>query len=230
MSYPRAAYPHPSSFPSGESYPAGPGTPAAVTAYEQALARDLSATVTFTLPGGCVGWRAERATGAGQPPPVLPYSGGGWTHVQTDADGPAGLTLSLPANDADYTLAVWPVTTGGTWGEPATINVFGLDEPVAGPGGPRYASIQVTTTRAGWPRIEVDTDPAFTSPTTYDAETDPGGWTICDTTGEVTSDAGDVMPAGGFPAGSDGKYLRVRLPAAFGNRYARGYQGSEPTP
>lgn len=229
---PRTAYPHPSAFPSSGSYPAGPeGTPSAPTGVEQAEARDLEGTATFDVPAG-YGWAVEYKAGAGETPALLPLNGDGWTNAEVDgADaGDGTCTFTLPANDNDYTLAVWLADENGTWGPPATINVFGLNEPAAGPGGPRYASIQVTTTRAGWPRIEVDTDPAFGSPTTYDAETDPGGWTICDTTGEVTTDTGDVMPAGGFPAGSSGKYLRVRLPAAFGNRYARGYQGSEPTP
>ncbi len=201
------------------------------TGVGHALARDLAATVEFDLPAG-YGYRVERTAGASMTPHWLPGSGG-WTLADedtADAGGSASVSVALPTNDDDYTAAIWAIDPDGRASEPITVTVFGLNEPAAGPGGPRYASIQVTTARAGWPRIEVDTDPAFGSPTVYDAETDPGGWTICDTTGEVTSDAGDVMPAGGFPAGSSGKYLRVRLPAAFGNRYARGYQGSEPTP
>lgn len=229
MSYPRAAYPHPSSFPSAGSYPAGPVDPTAPTGVEQTLARDLAATVTLSVEDG-YGWRMERATGANQTPPGLPYAGGSWTHVHTDAtDSVDGVyAVTLPANDTDYTLAIWAVTATGTWSNPVAINVFGLDEPVIGPAGHRYASIQITTTRAGWPRIEVDTDPLFGSPTVYDAKTDPGGWSLCDTTGEVTGDTGDTTAE--FPAASSGKYMRVVLPVSYGNRYVRGYQGSDPTP
>ena len=232
MTLPASSYPHPSSFPSPGSYPSGPtGTPAAPTDVEQTTARDLAATVTFDVPTG-YGWAVDYATGAGLTPPDLPLSGGDWTNADLDPeDAAAGtLTVTLPTNDDDYTVAVWAADEDGTWGAPATINVFGLDEPVVGPTGHLYASIQITTTRGGWPRIEVDTDPAFGSPTVYDAKTDPGGWTICDTTGEVTGNTGDAMPAGGYPADTDGKYLRVTIPSALGNRWVRGYQGSDPTP
>ena len=230
MSYPRAAYPHPSSFPSPGSYPAGPGDPTAATDLEQTLARDLAATVTLNVTDG-YGWRIERATGANQTPPGLPFTGGAWTHVHTDTtDSVDGVyTVTLPANDTDYTLAIWAVTEHGTWSNPATLNVFGLDEPTLGPAGARYASIQVTTTRGGWPKIEVDTDPAFGSPTVYDGEVDASGWLVCLTSGDVQTGTGTALPTTGFPPGSNGRYLRVTLPVAYSNRHVRGYQGSEPT-
>ena len=231
VTLPASSYPHPSSFPSSGGYPSGPtGTPGAATDLDQAQARDLQATVTFTVPTG-YGWAIDYATGAGQTPPDLPLSGGGWTNADLDPTDAAGgtLTVTLPTNDDDYTLAVWAANTDGTWSPPITINVFGLDAPTLGPAGARYASVQVTTTRRGWPKIEVDTDPAFGSPTVYDGEADTSGWLVCLTSGDVQTGTGTALPTTGFPPGSNGRYLRVTLPVAYSNRHVRGYQGSEPT-
>lgn len=229
-------WPTPTAGPGG--YPSALSYPGVVvidneeaTDAEQVLARDLAATVTFTLPAG-YGYRIERAAGTGTTPHYLPGTGGAWTLIEqdtADAGGSAEVIVTVPANDSDYTLAIWAINPAGHYSDPLTINVFGLDEPPLGPAGARYASIQVTTTRGGWPKIEVDTDPAFGSPTVYDGEVDASGWLVCLTSGDVQTGTGTALPTTGFPAGSNGRYLRVTLPVAYSNRHVRGYQGSEPT-
>lgn len=221
--------------------------------------RTLTMFLHLTIQSG-MGYRIERLPGANQTPgdpavgellypssdlypseSLFPGEISGstspWDLVE-EVDSSAGGTLLLeyewPFDDADYTVAAWEFDGASYSAEPIAANVFTMPLPVIGPAGDTFVSMEVTTRRAGYPRIQLARDAAFASVSLdYDASVDGvGGWRLIPAESGIDvsdPDAGDPLPIGGWPEDSIGAVCRRSITRVPGTRYIRAAHASGAT-
>lgn len=174
----------------------------------------------FGAPGHVVLIRA----GLGHAAPVDPDDPA-WAAVMVVPEGGGeviDVDVPLPANDDDYTAAVFSTALDAH--STAVIAVlFGVAAPEPGPVASGWASAVIRTARPGFPHLQVAGGADFAAPLVYDAALDgPAGWRLVADVDEIASpSAGVALPSDGWPAGSGGLYIRRALPTTFVERHHR---------
>lgn len=196
--------------------------------------RDLEALLQVAKTAG-TGVRILRRAGAGESPPGTPDAAG-WALVEDLAESSAEileLSVALPTNDDDYTLALWAFAGEDFSPDPHTVTVFGTIAPTMAAVGDNYAAFYVDTDRPGKPRVEVSPFGSFVTSDVYDAHDDgEEGWRIGPPGSEnllASSSFGDPLPSGGWPADSAGSIVRRELPVVEADRYVRALHRLEET-
>jgi hypothetical protein len=193
---------------------------------EMVSPRNLVANVRIQKTPG-TGLRIMTKAGAGEAPPSGPTDVT-WLFVADIPEDEAtfrDVAVALPTNDDDYTVAAYAFTGAVFSASPTTFDVFGAPPPLMGPLGTDWVSMRVTTTRAGFPRIETATEAGFASPTVYDALDDGvTDWRLVPASSlpDMANPAvGVALDVAGWPAASDGDYVRREIPATSDAYFAR---------
>ena len=169
--------------------------------------------------------------GATLTPPGSP-SAPGWTSVLEDtaSPGPRIVTIDLPLNDTDYTVAAfgWDGVSAYSSTCP-TVNAHALAAPIALTATPSYALIQSTSDYPGLhmaAEISAELDWAEgAAETRLDTTVDPSKWTVyADRPSAEANIGGTPYPPAGLPGGSSGLVMRAYFGRIPSTRRLRPYQ------
>jgi hypothetical protein len=168
-------------------------------------------------------------------PPASPTSDG-FAVAVTSSVSPTevvSVTVPLPTNDDDYTLAVWGWDGSQlSTGDPLLVEVFGAVGPTPLAAGIDYAAATIVSDRPGPPPQRLGTavtgggDLSGTI-TTY--EYTDGMWRVLEPS-EDPSDPTAGAPMSGWSAGRSGDVIRAELPTATADRWLEWSSRVRPTP
>jgi hypothetical protein len=180
------------------------------------------------------GTRVSYKIGRITTPPATPSSDGFTiaTTASVSETEVVSVTVPLPTNDDDYTLAVFG-WDGSTASEDAVlVEAFGAVGPTPLEAGIDYAAATIVSNRPGRPHLRVGTDLTGSGDlsgtiTTYDYL--DGMWRVLEPS-EDPSDPTAGAPMSGWAAGRSGDVVRAALPTATADRWLEWSSRVRPTP